>query len=120
MTPPTESRALVVDADPAVFSLLDEWLAEQGFRVSEEPPRGDYDLIVVDVPFPRLGAPEFLRHLAREHPGTPILALSSSFFAGVDASGAVAKALGVSAVLSKPVTRDGLANAVKKILAQAA
>jgi CheY-like chemotaxis protein len=120
MTPTTKARALVVDADPAVTALLDEWLAELGFSVTEEPRGGHRDLILVDVPYPRLGAPELLRRLAREYPRTPILALSSNFFAGAGESGAVAKSLGVSAVVPKPVTRVGLVNAVNKAMAQAA
>jgi CheY-like chemotaxis protein len=115
---PMGLRALVIDSDPAMAGLLAEWLEGQGFCVFEALPDGRCDLIVADVPQPRLGAPGFLRRLARAHPGTPVLALSSQFLRGADA--AVAKALGVDAVLPKPVTRDALAAAVKKLVVQAA
>ena len=42
------------------------------------------------------------RELRARHPGTPLIALSSNFCAGVEANGAVAHALGVDAVLPKP------------------
>jgi CheY-like chemotaxis protein len=115
---PMGLRALVVDGDPAMAGLLAEWLEGQGFCVFEALAGARCDLIVADVPQPRLGPPAFLQRLAREHPGTPILALSSQFLRGADA--AVAKALDVDAVLPKPVTRDALASAVKKLVVQAA
>src|SRR5262245_62173624 len=111
---PMPLRALVMDADPAMAGLLAEWLEAQGFCVFEAIPDGHCDLSVADVPQPRLGAPDFLRQAARRHPGTPILALSSHFLRGADA--AVAQALGVAAVLPKPVTRDALAATVKKLV----
>ena len=122
-TPPrpgSELRALIVEADPALSGLLGEWLEGQGFGVYEELPAGSCDLIVADVPRPRQGAPEFLRRLARDHPGTPVLALSSNFLPGADGASAVARTLGVAAVLAKPVSRDALLAAVKKLVTQAA
>ena len=112
------SRALIVDADPALLGLLEEWLGEGGWSVqqerTDESPAGDYDLIVADLPFPRHGSSALLRRLADENPGTPIVVLSSNFFPGIDAAGAVAKGLGVAAVLPKPVSRDALLAAVDR------
>jgi CheY-like chemotaxis protein len=111
---PLPLRALVLDPDPAMSSLLGEWLEGEGFAVFEELPSGRCDLIVADVPRPRAGAPETLRAIARAHPGAPILALSSNFLAGAGAE--IARALGVSAVLPKPVSRDALMRAVRGLL----
>ena len=113
-------RVLVADADCALYGLLEEWLAGEGFELSgacapDEPARDGYDLIVVDVPFPREGV-EMLRRLGREHPGTPIVALSAAFFPSVEASGALARELGVAAVLPKPVTREALISAASRVL----
>jgi len=121
---PAESqppRVLVVDADPALLALLDEWLADHGCSVVHERDAGDstqddYDLVVVDVPFPRQGGSDVLRRVAKGNPGAPVLALSSSFFAGIDASGTIARTLGVAGVLAKPVTRDALIAAVDRLL----
>lgn len=124
MRPPTDApagapplRALVVDADPALRGLLAEWLRAQGFIVCDEAGSSRaYDLIVVDVPFPRRGLPPLVQRISSEHPHTPLLALSANFLPGVESGGAVARALGVAAVLPKPVTRNALANAVHKLL----
>lgn len=116
-------RILVVDADSALLGLLEEWLGGSGCRVVQE--RGDadpqathFDLVIVDVPFPRQGGLALLRRIAREHPRTPILALSSTFFAGVERDGAIARALGVASVLPMPVTRDALLRTVQQLLHQ--
>jgi CheY-like chemotaxis protein len=68
------------------------------------------------VACPRQGCTEGLKAIAEAHPRTPILALSSSFFPGVDTTGAVARALGVAGVLAKPVTRGGLLDAIRRLL----
>ena len=119
---PVAARVLVVDADNLLFGLIEEWLAAAGHRVIPEHAGGDsadgrIDLIVVDIPFPRQGGLDLLRRVAAEHPGTPILALSSTFFAGIGSHGAVARALGVAGVLPKPVKREALIAAVGDLLA---
>jgi DNA-binding response OmpR family regulator len=113
-------RILVADADCALYGLLDEWLVGSGYVLAgacapDEPAHDGYHLIVVDLPFPREGG-DVLSELRREHPGTPIIALSASFFPGVELSGALARALGVASVLPKPVTRETLLVAVRHAL----
>lgn len=115
-----EARALVVEDDAALGDLLAEWLGERGCAVARDARDGRFDLIVADVPDLRGGGARTLRPLAAAHPGTPILALSSSFLAGVEADAAVAHWLGVAGVLAKPVTRDALLGAIDRLLARAA
>jgi CheY-like chemotaxis protein len=118
---------LVVDADRATRDLLDEWLAGSGYRVAAAEAEAEAEaeagagagaasggaaLIVVDLPFPRQGGQAVLQRLAAQHPGVPILALSSTFFASVACTGAVARELGVAGVLPKPIRRDALVAAV--------
>ena len=113
-------RVLVVDADPALLGLLEEWFEEQGLSVvadgTDEAAGNAFDLAVVDVPFPRQGGLCLLQRVAERHPRVPILALSSNFFAGIADTGVVARALGVAAALPKPVNRDALLAAVGKLL----
>ena len=113
-------RVLVVDADPALLGLLEEWLAERGCRVfdedSVEAGANDFDLAIVDVPFPRQRVLSQLKGVADRHPGVPILALSSTFFAGVAGAGLVARTLGVAGALPKPLARDALVEAVDRLL----
>src|SRR5262249_5830808 len=92
-------RIRVVDAAPAIFGLIEEWLAADGCTVTLEDGAngsgsGPVDLVVVDIPFPRQRGLDLLERVANDHPGTPIIALSSAFFAGVESHGAVARSLG--------------------------
>ena len=115
MTPQAEAaRILVVDADPALFGLLEEWLAEEGFRLVDEDP----DLVVVDLPRRKHEGVNRVNELVARQPGRPLVALSSNFFAGVETNGGVARALGVKAVLAKPLTREALIGALRKLLPQ--
>jgi two-component system, OmpR family, response regulator len=112
-------RVLVVDADPALLGLLEEWLSGQGLTVvadADEAGQNGFDLAVVDVPFPRHGGLCQLKRVAERHPGVPILALSSNFFAGIANTGMVARALGVAGALPKPVSREALIDAVGKLV----
>jgi DNA-binding response OmpR family regulator len=118
--PESAPRILVVDADPALLGLLEEWLAGQRCQVladgGDAAAQDCVDLAVVDVPFPRHGGLCQIKRVAERHPGVPILALSSNFFAGVASSGMAARALGVAAALPKPLSREALLAAVGKLL----
>src|SRR5262245_61714578 len=84
MTEP--ARALLAGPDEPLLGLITEWLEEHGCSVQVERDHGlrpgRYDFIVADVPFPRGDGATLLRRLESRHPGTPILLLSSTFFAG--------------------------------------
>ena len=114
-------RILIVDADAPLFGLLAEWLRASGWEL-EQTSSADidgherHDLILIDVPFPRRGGADAVRRVARAQPGIPIAVLSSSFFAGVEPTGAVARSLGVAAVLPKPLKREALLDAVRRVL----
>ena len=112
-------RVLVIDADRALIGLLDEWLGELGCSVVHGftgDSAGRFDLAIVDVPYPRHGGVDLVGRVAARHPATPILALSSTFFARIECHGPVARALGVACVLPKPATREALTNAVRNLL----
>ena len=108
------AEILVVDADPALRDLLQEWLRPLGHRVAEEGGRAD--LVMVDIPYPRRDGLDVLKRLAREHPQAPRLVLSSGFFPGVDCGGVVARDLGVAGVLPKPLAHERLVAAVQRLL----
>ena len=114
-------RLLIVDADAALGGLLEEWLVLAGCipvqsRAADRCAEEGYDLVIIDVAFPRETGSDAVQRISRERPGTPILVLSSSFFAGIEASGAVARSLGVNAVLPKPLKREALLDAIRQIL----
>lgn len=98
-------RVLIADADEPLAELLEQWLEADGWRAVRD---GGAELVIVDLPNPRAGAAGPLRRLAQELPGVPVIALSSTFLPGIESYGAVARWLGVSAALPKPVEREAL------------
>lgn len=120
-------RVLVVEADGPLIGLLQTQLEAEGCLVSAESadaadsgagPGEIADLIVVDLPYPRQGGVDSIRRIATRHPMTPILALSSTFFAGIECWGPVARELGVDCVLPKPASCQALGQAVRRLLAR--
>ena len=107
-------RIVVVDADPALFGLIEAWLAGEGHEVVSSPEGAD--LVLVDMPFPRQGGLERLRRVGEAHAWAPMIVLSSNFFPGVACCGPVARELGVAGVLAKPLAREALLAAVAAIL----
>jgi DNA-binding response OmpR family regulator len=116
-------RILVVNADRATFGLLAEWLTAAGYEVVDAEtdagsahPGTKFSAAIVDVPFTRHGGAELAQRVSAQHPGTPILAMSATFFSNVKCSGECARALGVAGVLPKPVGREALVGAVKQLV----
>lgn len=111
---------LLLDLEPAMADLVDEWLARDGWRVQHDPAHAtDVGLIVIDLPYPRQDGAARVRHLQRAWPGVPVLVLSSTFLPGVPVHGEVARQLGAAAVLASPVARDTLRGVVSQLLQRA-
>jgi CheY-like chemotaxis protein len=116
-SPRPARRILVVDADSACVALLEQWLTDGGFEGVHDADAGaSLDLAIVDVPQPRSGGTHALRLIADRHPGTPILAVSSAFFPGIEHCTTAPQMLGVDAVLAKPMSREALLNQVRRLL----
>lgn len=118
---PALRRVRLIDADPTWRDLIGQWLASMDCALVAEPAGDDdpppvADLVIVDVPFPRCGGVDLVRRIASLHPATPILALSTNFFSGIECCGPVARTLGVDCVLPKPANREALARAVQRVL----
>jgi CheY-like chemotaxis protein len=115
--PPRARRILVVDADRDCVALLEQWLSEAGFEVLRDADAGaPVDSAIVDVPQPRSAGTQAVRLVADRHPGTPILAVSSAFFPGIEHCTAAPRLLGVDAVLAKPMSREALLNQLRRLL----
>lgn len=121
-TPPSPAarQVLLVDADPLLARLIEEWLAPEGFAVLTAPVAATTAaccLVIVDLPYPRRSGVDSIREVASRHPGVPIIALSPTIFASVDSCGTVSRSLGVDCVLAKPTSRERLLGAVRRFVA---
>ena len=65
------TKVLLIDADPALSELLEEWLADHGCRVVDDRP----DLVLVDLPVPRERGLARLKELGDAYPDTPVVAM---------------------------------------------
>jgi DNA-binding NarL/FixJ family response regulator len=119
-TAPLRRPCIVLSgADAALGALLAEWLGELAdLQLAPDPPAAvpAADLHIVDVPFPRRA------DAAADTPAraVPVLMLSATFLGAIDCHGPVAAALGVDGVLPKPVAREALLAAVRRLLASRA
>jgi len=118
---PKIRRVLVVDDEPTMRDLLNELLAESGFKVSvasggreaREHVRTDpVDLIITDLMMEEEEGIELIRSLRREYPELKIIAMSGAF--GSDLLTA-ARALGANATLSKPISQATLLRAIEAL-----
>jgi CheY-like chemotaxis protein len=118
---PSSHRVLVLDSDALTQSMLCEWLDADGWQVlepaSDQAPgaTAELDLVVVDLPFPRAGSLDALQAIRNEYPDVPLIVISPTVFANVGCCGPCAESLGVSGVLPKPVSRDALLGAVRRL-----
>jgi DNA-binding NarL/FixJ family response regulator len=115
-TPAPPRRIQAIGADAVTLPLLQAWLADEGWEVSDaELAPGEAQLIVVDMPFPRRDGAAAVHALTQRHPGSRVLVVSPTFLSSVVCTGECARQLGVDAVLPKPLMRSALLDAVRRI-----
>lgn len=121
------SNIVIYEGDDLMRSLLVEWLREAGYRVHAvashdlqnsrlEETLAAADLVIISVFMPKQAGAQLVREIQAVHPGTPVIAISGQFLAGLSANGAIAQALGVQQVIAKPFTRNDLLGAVRAII----
>ena len=117
---------LVLESDRAIRALVSEWLAMAGYGFMDGRELGvssavaQCDLVLVDVRAPLQSARETIEGLALAMPYASIIAMSADALAnGRSASEAVARELGVAAVLVKPFDRVALMQALESARASA-
>jgi CheY-like chemotaxis protein len=109
---------VVVEEDPLMRRLLEEWLQATGYEVRAFSSAGDVagpapDLVIVDLYMPRQGGREKLADLQARWPGTPLIAMSAQFHEARSAPSAVARDLGAKRLIAKPCARETLLSAVR-------
>lgn len=119
---PGMDHIVVYEDDDLMRALLTEWLGEAGYRVSapaprEPPPELAADLVIVSISMPKHVGARMVREIQAAHPGAPVIALSAQFRAGLCDVGASARILGVRQVMAKPLSRDGLLESIRVIMA---
>jgi CheY-like chemotaxis protein len=122
--PPAAPRVLVLESDRLIKQLIVEWLHRAGFEplcASDPASAAQFaeagcELMLADVRAPFKSAREAVARLSQAVPNTPVIAMSADALAsGPSASDAIARELGVAAVLVKPFTQDALLSAVQRV-----
>jgi|SRR5579871_54701 len=116
------ATVLLVDDDDSARKLLRNMLTAAGFAVIEA---GDgkraleqaaqypnLDLVITDLVMPEREGLETIRMLRKHHPKVGVIAISGAFGGEMLA---IAKAMGASATLPKPITADELLRAVHQV-----
>lgn len=121
-------RLLLVDDEPPVRWTMKRQLESLGYRVTVagdggealellRARPGEFDLVLSDVTMPRVSGVELARTWLAERPAAKLI-LYTGFSDAIDATHA--RALGLKALLAKPIGRDSLAAALRAALDPAA
>jgi CheY-like chemotaxis protein len=115
------SDIVIYEDNDLMRALMQEWLSEAGYRVRAGPPGRTIDLgkaalVIISVYMPKHSGPQLVREIQAAHPGTPLIAISGQFRAGLSTVGATAQTLGVQQVIAKPFTCIELLAAVRAII----
>ncbi len=115
------SDIVIYEENDLMRALLQEWLRDAGYRVRAALPGriadfGKTALVIVSVYMPKHSGPQLVREIQAAHPGTPLIAISGQFRAGLSTVGATAQTLGVQQVIAKPFTCTDLLAAVRAII----
>ena|SRR5690349_4874094 len=108
-----ERHVVVLDQDPMIRSLLERWLNEAGYLVTQPESSATPALVIADAPDPR-SAETLIRSL--QEYAAPIMILSARFRRGLAGSTEAARRLGVKRVLPKPFTRREFMTALRDAL----
>ncbi len=114
---------VLVESDDLILQLLERWLAQAGhltraIDVTVIRATDPIDLIVADAPGTAAAA-GVVAALRAAH-DAPVLLISARFPQGARRSAALARQLGVEALLPKPFTRDQFLAAVATALGSGA
>jgi response regulator of citrate/malate metabolism len=83
------------------------------------PQSGAADLVIASIYMPKHAGVRLVSEVLAAFPGTPVIAISAQFRAGLAPAGTTAQTLGVAQVIAKPLTRDALLGAVIAIIGPA-
>lgn len=112
---------LIYEEDALTRALLQEWLAQAGYRIRFGRPHdatldAPADLVIVNVYMPKQTGAQWVRAIQAAHPDTPFIAISGQFRSGLCCGGATAQGLGVQQVIAKPLSRTDLLDTVRGMI----
>jgi DNA-binding response OmpR family regulator len=112
---------VLFEEDDLMRGLLEEWLTGAGYRVHKATARGApianaADLVIVSIYMPKHTGKHLVDEIRAAYPGTPLIAISAQFRAGLSTAGVTAQSLGVAQVIAKPLTRAALLGAISAII----
>lgn len=119
-----QQKILIVDNDPSVLNLLDEYLQSAGYAVIGSTGGEDalhiliqteVDLVITDLSMPRMSGHDLAVKIRELEPDLPIIYLSGA----TDAKNAFNQdkdELSIASYLEKPFEKDGVLASVAKIL----
>ncbi len=123
MAQPKLGRILVVDDEPALLSVMEQYLlrlgyevtasrsAQQAWKLFEAEPSG-FSLVIADITMPEMSGEELLSRLLDLNPAIRILICSGYPF---DTSTLPAAGSGHIGFLQKPFTPKMMANAIAEL-----
>ena len=116
-------RIMVVDGSRITGLQIQELLADTDFEVAAHCENGEEaiarygeiqpDIVTMDIIMPGIDGLEAAQVLLNEHPDAKILMISSLFY---DDTLEEARRIGAKGFLCKPLSQDGLIEALEKVL----
>ena len=114
---------MILEPDRPMRALVAEWLEMEDYGLLHAPDvataaqvASQCDVRLLDIPATLRSAREIIACLTAVVPRTPIIAMSADVLAsGPSGAAAVARELGVAAVLVKPFGRDALTEAMERV-----
>jgi CheY-like chemotaxis protein len=120
-------QILVIDDEPALRALLRNFLEDEGYRVCLAHDgqqalslfeQAQVDLIITDIFMPERDGLEVISTMRQRRPGLPIIAISGGGRMDKRDVLHIAKSLGASCVMPKPLELEDLRDAIRELLLQ--
>jgi len=122
--PKGSEKILFVDDEHSIAEMVEQQLTNLGYAVEvrtssidaldllQKTP-GDFDLLITDMSMPQMTGVNLVKEIRRFHPDLPII-LCSGFSEQINEE--MAKEMGISEFLLKPIVRDEMAAAIRRAL----
>ncbi|WP_296819200.1 response regulator [Brevundimonas sp.] len=120
------AHILVIDDDPLVRLIASQMLSQAGYRVSvaEDGDEGvrqietrPFDLVITDLIMPNKEGVETIREIKQRWPQVPMIAISSGGQLDAGYYLPLAKAMGATAVMQKPLRKETFLPLIEEVLA---